>query len=47
MPLDLDRIIELAADDDGDLPPISTAQATAAVRLLATPPATESGRATG
>lgn len=47
MPLDVERIMDLAADPDVDLPPISTAQAAATVRLLATSPHSEASRATG
>jgi hypothetical protein len=34
MPLDIDRIRQLAEDEAADLPPISAAQAEETVRLL-------------
>lgn len=48
MTLDIDRIRDLADDPNADLPPITTAQAIATVRLLnAGQLSPETSRATG
>jgi hypothetical protein len=39
MPLDLDRIRQLAAEEDDSIPPMTTAQAQDVLRLLGTKPA--------